>query len=234
MLPIFQLYQTAQEEIAHHFSEKKKQLKFEFFQGISKRYIVLPILNELMVLLPDIQLELSTAEMDTILDDVRENKADLAVTNIHECEDVGELKILPLLNIPGSVVISYLHPWMAKEFITAEDMSAMPVLYLSRKAGPDTKGFYGQLKASAYRFAPTYNAMLAQLELGKEYSVFPALFENIKDSGFKTFKLPPEFHINHTISLIYREDNPYAGYFEALTLLKKEIETQAEFLKIRI
>lgn len=222
MQPVCQLYQSAQQQVDNYLNRAKRALRVGFFQGIPKRRVIQPVLTELMVGLPDVQIELGSAEMDELYTSLRNHKIDLAIANVRPGEPIGDLVQIPLMALPCSIVISYLHPWMAKEQVTLEDMSQAPVLFLSRDNGPDRDGFYGDLKASSYQFAPTYNAMLAQLGVGRHYAVFPTLFENLNEIGLKAFPLPEAYHFDFSLSLVYHPDNRFADFFATLTCLQPQ------------
>lgn len=222
MQPVYQLYQTAQTQVAHYLDPSRHTLRVGFFQGIPKRQVLQPVLTELLTGLPNIQIELGSAEMDEIFANLRAGKTDLAITYVNPIETFPDLVQIPLLAIPCTIVVSYLHPWMVKESVTAEDMAGAPVLFLSRTNGPDKDGFYGNLRASSYRFAPSYNAMLAQLGIGQHYAVFPTFFENLGEIGLKAFPLPDEYHAEFSLSLLYRADSQFAGFFSTLDSLKED------------
>ncbi len=222
MQPVCQLYETAQAQVARYLDSSRQTLRVGFFQGIPKRRVIQPVVTELMVGLPDVQIELGSAEMDEVYTDLRSGKIDLAITNVNPVEALPDLVQIPLLSLPCKIVVSYLHPWMARQTITSEDMAAAPVLFLSRANGPDREGFYRNLKASSYHFAPTYNAMLAQLGTGQHYAVFPTLFENLAEIGLKTFPLPDEYSLEFSLALIYRPDSRFAEFFSTLAALQEE------------
>ena len=225
MKPVCQLYQGAQQHVDNYLNWSKHALRVGFFQGIPKRKVIQPVLTELMVGLPDVQIELGSAEMDELYDDLRNHKIDLAIANVRPGEPIDDLVQIQLMPLPCSVVISYLHPWMAKEQVTQEDLSSNSVLFLSRASGPDKDGFYGKLKAKSYHFAPTYNSLLAQLGVGRHYAVFPTLFENLNEIGLTTFPLPKELHFNFSLSLIFRPDNRFAPFFSTLNCLQSQFSS---------
>lgn len=220
MLPVHQLFQTAQAQVAQYLDSSRHTLRMGVFQSLPKRRVIQPILTELLIGLPNIQIELGSAEMDEIFSDLRAGKTDLAITYVNPVDPLPDLVQIPLLTIPCTVVVSYLHPWMVKETITAEDMAASPVLFLTRAGGPDKEGFYAALRASSCHFAPTYNSMLAQLGLGQHYAVFPTAFENLGEMGLRTFPLPDEYHAEFLLSLLYRADSRFAEFFSTLTVLQ--------------
>lgn len=224
MQPVHQHYQIARSQVSDYLNAAKQTLRVGFFQGVPKRKVIQPILTELMIGLPDVQIELGSAEMDEIYADLRSNKIDLAITNVKPDEKIPDLVQIPLLAMPCMIVVSYLHPWMAKETVGREDMAQAPVLFLSRASGPDKEGFYGELRAASYHFAPTYNAMIAQLGLGQHYAVFPTLFENLPEVGLKTFPLPDECRFEFSLALVYRPDNRFASFFSTLTSLQMDFQ----------
>jgi len=224
MQPVCQLYQAAKTQVAHYLDASRQTLRVGFFQGVPKRRVIQPLITELMIGLPNVQIELGSAEMDEIYADLRSGKTDIAITNVNPCDPLPDLVQIPLLSLPCSIVVSYLHPWMAKESVGVEDMASFPVLFLTRDSGPDKDGFYGNLRAASYHFAPTYNAMLAQLGTGRQYAVFPTLFENLSEIGLKTFPLPEECRFEFSLALLYRPDNRYAAFFETLISLRDEFQ----------
>ncbi len=224
MQPVYHLYRTAQDHVTHYLDATKQTLRVGFFQGVPKRRVIQPIITELMIGLPDVQIELGSAEMDEIYADLRSNKTDLAITNVKPDERIPDLIQIPLLAMPCMIVVSYLHPWMAKDSVGLEDMAQAPVLFLSRANGPDKEGFYGNLRAASYHFAPTYNAMIAQLVLGQYYAVFPTLFENLPEVGLKTFPLPDECKFEFSLALVYHPENRFAPFFSSLASLQSEFQ----------
>ena len=222
MQPVYQMYRTAQRQVEGYLDLSKQTLRVGFFQGVPKRKVIQPVLTELMIGLPNVQIELGSAEMDEIYADLRSGKTDIAITNVNPFDRLDDLVKISLLKLPCKIVVSYLHPWMAKENITVQDMKAAPVLFLTRANGPDKEGFYSKLQASSYQFAPTYNAMLAQLGTGQHYAVFPTLFENLAEVGLQTFPLPEECSMEFDLALVYRPNNRFADFFSTLTVLWEE------------
>lgn len=222
MQPVYQMYQTAQRQVEGYLDFSKQTLHVGFFQGVPKRKVIQPVLTELMIGLPNVQIELGSAEMDEIYADLRSGKIDIAITNVNPFDSLDDLVKIPLLKMPCKIVVSYLHPWMAKEAITRQDMESAPVLFLTRANGPDKEGFYSKLQASSYQFAPTYNAMLAQLGTGQHYAVFPTVFENLAEVGLQTFPLPEECSMEFDLALVYRSSNRFAQFFSTLTVLQED------------
>lgn len=224
MQPVYRMYQAAQRQVAEYLGTANPSLRIGFFQGIPKRQAIQPVIAEIVEQLPDVQIELGSAEMDEVYADLFGKKTDIAITYVNPIDDIGELVEIPLVTLSCSVVVSVLHPWAEKDSITIDDMETYPVLFLNRANGPDKVGFYGNMKAGSYHFAASYNAMLAQLGLGKHYGVFPVVFENLAEMGLKSFKLPAGCEAEFRLSLVYRQDSPYAEFFSSLDHLRDTFE----------
>ncbi|NTV89254.1 MAG: LysR family transcriptional regulator [Clostridiales bacterium] len=222
MQPVKALYDNAQNEVLKYLRKSEKQLRIVFFVAISKRYILLPIVNELMVRLPGVRVELEAAEMDETIQAVRNGKADLAITNFTEFERCDDLAAVTLATMPASIVISLYHPWMVRESVSKEDMEAMPILLLARDKEDEPDSFYSRIKASGYHKASNYNALLATLEIGKDYAVFPKMFEEMNEFSFRYFDLPEEYRFNCSRMLLFRKDSIYRELFEALNTVVDE------------
>ncbi len=216
MLPVKSRFDEAQYEIMKYLNRTEKKLRIDFFTAVSKQYTLLPIVNELMVKLPDVRIEMEAVEMDDTIEDIRNGKSDLAITQFIEYERCEDLEVIPLITMPASIIVSLYHPWVIKTSITKEDMEGMPLLLYSRRQEESPDSFYRHVKAADYHYTSNYNAMLATLELGRDYAVFPKMFENINQYHFKYFDLPKEYRFNCSVVLVYKKDNRFSSVFETL------------------
>lgn len=216
MLPVKSRFDEAQYEIMKYLNRTEKKLRIDFFTAVSKQYTLLPIVNELMVKLPDVRIEMEAVEMDDTIEDIRSGKSDLAITQFIEYERCEDLEVIPLITMPASIIVSLYHPWVIKTSITKEDMEQMPLLLYSRRQEESPDSFYRHVKAADYHYTSNYNAMLATLELGRDYAVFPKMFENINQYHFKYFDLPKEYRFDCSVVLVYKKDNRFSSVFETL------------------
>lgn len=220
MRPVCQLYQNAMLQTEQYLDTAKRNIRVSFFQGIPKSQVIQPVISELLTGLPDSQIEFGSADMDQIIDDLYNSKTDLAITYIRPVEHLPNLVQIPLSTAKSSIVVAPTHPWASKGAVTLEDMAREQVLFLARSHGPDKDGFYGNLKAASYHFAPDVNSMLAQLCLGRHYSVFPAENPLIADSGLISLPLPDGCSSDFCLVLLYRPDNQFASFFDSLKHLQ--------------
>lgn len=224
MMPVKTKFDEAQTEVLKYINRSEKKIRIEFFTAVSKQHTLLPIVNELMVKLPDVRVELEAVEMDQTLSNIRKGKSDLAITQLHEFEIYDDLEAVKLITMPASIVVSLYHPWMTKTAVTKEDMAKMPILLYSRSQEESMDSFYRNVQASSYHFSQNFNALLATLEMGKDYAVFPKMFENINEFQFRYFDLPESYRFECSIVVLYRKDNRYREVFETLkTIMQDEI-----------
>lgn len=228
MLPVYQLYLNVGMEVESYVSASSTVLKLGFFQGLPKKRVVLPIVEEILSRRPELKIELFSADMEAIYTELREKKTDLALTFVSPVDRIEDLKVLPLLELECSIVVSDQHPWAKKDRVTAEDMASQPVLFLSRRNGPDTEGFYSELKASSYHFINDSIAMVAQLGLGQHYAVFPSDFNALDGSGLVSLPLPEGMNAGFTLSLVHSPDAPLASFFDQLAGLQNSFGKPAD------
>ena len=220
MQTVHKLYKSASQQVESYLHSSKPGLRVGFFTGISKRRVIHPVITELLDTLPNTQIEMGSADMDQLYDDLRSGATDLAITYVNPVDTISDLVEIPLLTLSSSVVVSMNHRWAGREQLTLEELADEPVLFLSRSHGPDKCGFYSELKAASYHFTTNSDAMLAQLCLGQHYSVFPVALANISEHGLTSIPLPEATNAEFTLSLLYRPDSPYAEQFSALRKLQ--------------
>ncbi len=220
MLPVYQLYVKAGKEIENYLDSAAPLIRLSFFQGLPKKRVVLPVVEEIISRWPGLQIDLFSEDMELTYASLREKKADLALTYVSPVDHIADFNLIPLLELQCSIVISTQHPWAKKGSVTAEDMASQPVLFLSRQNGPDTEGFYSRLNASSYHYVKGSIAMMAQLGLGQHYAVFPATFDDLNESGLMTLPLPEGMDASFRLCLVYSPESPYASFFAGLTSLQ--------------
>ena len=225
MQPVYNAFISACQEIENYTNNEERSITMGFFHGLLNQQLVLPIVEEIKALRPRLQIELVSNDLEDVYDALRENKQDIALTYVSASDDIADLVAIPILKLQSKVVVSRNHPWASKEHITAEDMASHPVLLISRKNGPDKRGFYAELKASSYHYAKDTIALIAQLCMGQYYAVMPTIDMNeLGDSGLVSIPLPEDMDASFTLSFVYSPDNPHAEFFSQLGFLQKKFD----------
>lgn len=214
--PVRDDYIEAVKKVKTYLEDEQKNINILFFQPIPKAAVISEVTNCLLHEDANIHIHLDAGEIDDIYPRLLNGEADLVMTNKHDYEKWDkDIEIITLAQFPSQIVVSLLHPWAARESVTIEDMESNPVLLLQREK-LDEDGFYYKLQASERHYAPDFSTLFAYLNLGKEYAVFPPLFENAQTSNFKFIDLPKELTFNFEMVCAYRKDNPHAKLFDSL------------------
>lgn len=213
MLPVKQQYDIARQQVQQHIDGGDRVLRFEFFPAIHKRFVLFPVVDALMNELADTKIELNAVEMDSVFENIREGRSDLAISNLHEFEQLDDLQALPLMEAPAQIFVAPTHPWANRSAVTRQELEAMPVILFERALAHDAKSFYRNINSPARHMVSSYNAMLATLQLGTHYAVFPGMVENMKSYGFTALPLPGELQFGFRMALIFRPNHRHADTY---------------------
>lgn len=221
--PVQQQFELAEKQMKSYKSRQDKKLRIGFFQALPKDDLVVPLANFLSVLDPSVNITMVAGELDDAKDWLQQEKIDLAISNVHQFEQWPDTTFITLKQVPAQIIVSLFHPWVLKDQITARDMSESSMLFLERRHDLEQYSFYRQINCQERHFAPNFDSMLANLEIGTEYAVIPKAFENMQRAKFKYFDLPEEMRFNFSVACIYRNDSKFSKLFRELDKRKDEI-----------
>lgn len=197
-LPVKHTYDLAYSEVLAQFSSYSDIIRVGFFNGLPKQTLVTPWLNLIQTFLPSKKLEIISSDMDTLWHYLKMDKLDICLTNVDTAFPLDEYKYVPLLTVSAQVVISLNHPWAVKESITSQDMAQADMLQLHTGSSDfDGSGFYCEVVCKSIQTVRDFDSMLASLESGKQFAVFPPIFEFQAQANFKYFPLPKEYHLTY-------------------------------------
>lgn len=215
--PVQAGYYGAFERMQALLGEKQDSVRILFFNALPKAGVVSVVANCLLYYAPGTDIRLEATDFDPIYGRLKRGEADLCITNRHEYEHWEGLEAITLAKIPAQAVVSLLHPWAAREQqLTATDMARMPVLLLARRTPLEEDSFYRHIPAAEKHYAPDFATLLAYLDLGRDFAVFPRLFENARESKLRFLDLPDELGFSFEMVCAYRRDNLHAALFEKM------------------
>lgn len=221
-LPAWEEFQKASDSMEQYLQRRKRTVRIAFFQAISKKQVITPITNYLRACEKNLQVELLGGEIDEVIQWLYQGKCDLVITNIHEFEVWPDAEIISFVQTPAKITVSLYHPWIVKNEITVKDLEEMPILLLERKKELEKDSFYRNLKAKERLYAPNFNSLLANLEVGNCYAVIPKLFESMNQMGLQYLDLPKECEFFCRMVAVYRKDSRMAELFANLQNLAEE------------
>ena len=209
-------YENACQAVRRYVQSMGGTLRVAFFQAISKKEVVHPLVQYLQAAAPGLKVELIGGEIDEVNDWLRDGRADLLLTNVHEYEQWPGMTVIPFMTVPAQAIVSLYHPWVVLDKISCEDMARYPILLLERKKELEADSFYRRVKSRGRHYAPNFSSLLANLENDEHYAVFPRMFESMRWEGYKYFDLPDEYAFNFSMVAMYRTDSRFKQLFKIL------------------
>lgn len=220
--PVQEAFARAVDSVEAQMQRRKRSVRIAFFQAISKKEAIIPIMNYLRAQEPDLQVQLMGGEIDEVIEWLYQGKCDLVITNIHDFEVWPDAEIIPFVVTPAQITVSLYHPWMVKDKVTVEDMENMPILLLERKKKLERDSFYRNIKAKERMYASNFDSLLANLSACNCYAVIPKLFESMNQMGLRYLDLPQECRFNYRMAAIFKKGHRKTELFLQLRSLAED------------
>jgi len=179
-------------------------IRVGFFNGLPKNDLVTPVLAKLQRCSAGSQLELSSGDLAIVFQALREDKIDILLTNLAGA-DLRDYQTAVLQTRPAMIVISEGHPWAGRTQVTPEDLRLSPMLQFNRNDRPTGHSFYVDLGNTNVKYVSDFDTMLATLENGQYFAVFPQSFDFRDRAHFKYIELPEQFRFNYQTVLIAKK-----------------------------
>ncbi len=195
-------------------------LKVGFFSEIPKKKIILPIINMIKDISPELEMEFLAGSMDEAKQMLHEDKADIVITIAHDYEDWIDYERVNLIVSPAKIVVAPSHKWADKKNIPEEEMKESSILLLEMNRPEEVDSFYQKYSDSKRNFAKNFTSMVTTLELGRDFAVFPKMFNDMYNMNLIYFDLPEKMRFNYRLMCVAKRDNP-----------KKEVAVIMEGLK---
>ena len=219
---VMRKYAEACREVSAYKEQQKNKLKIGFFQAIPKKTVIYPVVQYLQAEDPKLQVEMFGGELDEVNDWLMSGTVDVVLTNTHQYEQWPGMKLVYFKRMPAKIIVSLYHPWVVKEKVTAEDMAKYPILLYERTKVLEPDSFYRNVCSNGRHFAPNFSSLLANLESGEHYAVFPKMFDSMQWDGYKYFDLPDEYRFEYATVAMYPKDSRFKGKLKVLDTMAEE------------
>lgn len=163
-----------------------------FFNGLPKNEVVSPWLQKLQRCSAGSQLELTSGDLLVLWKALSEDKLDMLLTNMDTHTDTSDYQVTVLLSMPAMVVVSVNHPWADRTKVTTEELRTSPMLQLQTSDRSVGHSFYRSMGNMSIKYVADFDTMLATLESGCYFAVFPQSFDFHERARFKYIELPAE------------------------------------------
>ena len=203
--------------------KKKQVVRLGFFGPLPKKELINPMIHTLISQFPEIDFQISTANMDELRDQLKDGKLDLVLTNAHDFEDWQGCEHIVFKSAPAQIVLSSKHHWVKekKKKITAKDMEPENIILMVKHGPYEFNSFYGKVKTMDRTMVPDFDSLMLELEKGKGFAVFPMVFNDVSGSGFVSYDLPDEYRFNFRTMCSYRKSNKDPEVRKVFNYIKK-------------
>lgn len=204
-------------------SDKHSLIRIGIFAALPKNNLLNPIMQDLTAEFPDIDFDISTNNMDGLRDDVKNGVIDMAITNAHDFEDWQGCERINFAIVPAQIVVSEKHKWVKekKKKISASDMAGEDILLMIKHGPYEFNSFYQKVKTRTRNMTPDFDTLMMRLETGKEFAVFPRVFNDMENSKFVYFDLPDEYSFNFRTMCACKKSNPNPAVEKVFKFIKE-------------
>lgn len=204
-------------------SKRVKQIRLGVFNALSRKRVVMPIVNSILANYPNQDVSVRMCDMSTLKRDMQNGQLDICITTAHETEpDWNNNVMIPLKKFPAHVAVSQYHPWYVREEITVEDMQGSNYIKMSMPFELSSDIFERIPCKSKYE-VENYETLCLMLEQGDYFTIMTSEIDSFCEKGGKTFNLPWEpfdFHL----ALMYGKNNPHVFLPELCQFIQEIFE----------
>lgn len=226
-LPVHEEFGKACAKTESYLLSKKETIRIGFFQAISKKEVINPIIQYLKSLDQNMQVEVAAGELDEVNNWLMTERIDLSITNIHEFEKWDNINILPFMESAAQIVTSLFHPWVYKTEVTKSDLNEMPLILIKREKSLGEDEYCRNIKGKERKFVTNFNSMLANLELDNNFAVMPKLFESMKWSSLHYIDLPDGYKFYFKTVAMYLPGNRFEKHLANLQSITDKIRMES-------
>lgn len=171
-----------------------KTVKIGIFSALPKEQMITPFVTFLLGHFPSYHLGLELMTGEEGRQKLESGQIDLLLTHIHEEERWDGFERLVFQSFPAQVCVSLMHAWTMKDKVTREDLAGETLIRLQPErpvyAVPRNESFYETIPCKNAVNVRNFDTMVALLEQGGAFAVFPMFFSNMEHMHYKAFPYP--------------------------------------------
>lgn len=195
------------EKIKNFIKNTKKVIRIGYFSALPKNEIVTPLVNSIKNLFTEMDIEIFTGTMDQIKFMLDEGKIDIGVTNAHDYEDWIGYDRINIKSMPAQIIVAPSHPWADKKEVTEEEMKEGSILLLERMRPLEHNSFYKNVEVKSKHYSKDFDSMITTLEMGRDFGVFPKVFNDMYKADFVYIDLPPKYKFYYRTMCVAKGDS---------------------------
>ncbi len=208
-------------------ADNKKEIHIGIFSALPQENLVTPMVSFFLAAFSAYQINLNLVELDQGRRLMREGKLDLLLTNTHDEDAWAGRQMFCLNEHTAQVIVSLYHPWALKTEITREDMAGEIFLKMKMDGDhyhvPREESFYENIPCRERQEVDNFHTLLALLQQGEAFAVFPKAFSYMDQAKMKYFDYPGQTFGFYT-AMIYNPDLNHGEIDQAVAELAEEFE----------
>lgn len=161
---------------------------------------------------PEIKLSMESSDLDPLIQELNDDKIDVCFVTHVDSKYLPGLQSKTILKDPLMVVVSPTHPLAAKESITLEELSGIPMIAFNHKENPITNDFHRQIfkKANAvYNIqfeVPNIETAMFYVGINNGSFIIPSHLAPMAN-GLVTIPISDE-RCSISLNLLWKKSNP--------------------------
>ena len=217
--PILRDIRQGSEELQEFVKNKKNTLKMGYFNGLSYKRVIAPIVQEFDKKFPEIRIDMLAADIGVIRDLLTEDSIDMAVTLLNGSDDWLGVEYFSLHKEPMKIVVSNNHPWYMRDEVGMKEIMEEKMIVFENRPLFGEESFLPDIVTAGrvpVRNMDTYRGVLEQ---GKVFGIISDLHGRM-EGEFKLFPLPEEYAADTRLIIAHKKLHPLVSKIKAL----KEVE----------
>ena len=189
------------------FTSPAKELKIGFFSLLPKADIVNKIINHIAFYHKGYKFQIISGEMTELHTMLLNREIDFCITATNDHEDWSGCRIFKCRTFPAKLVVSLLHPWNIRTEISKVDIENGSIVLLSDDRYLKPSSIYKNIITKDRTMVSDFDALIASLEIGENFTISPEEFNGAKEAQLKFFDLPEDMRFNCYWICACRDDN---------------------------
>ena len=178
---------------------KKDTLRIGYFNGISYKRVVAPIINGILDQRPGLRIDMLSTDIGLIRELLEQDSIDLAIALMFDENDWEHVTCVPLFDAPLKIIVSDKHPWYSLDTVSLEQIADAPMLVYENRPLEGNEAFLHNLKVRERIPVRNVDTYMNLLERGDAFGIVGDIYSR-REGNFRLLPLPS--HINATAKVI--------------------------------
>lgn len=197
---------------------KKNTINLGYFNALSYRQCVYPIIDTLNAQHPNLHTEVLATDLGHVKQLLYSDKLDLIVTIMIDEAEWDDVSHATLMTTPFKILVSDKHPWHHKEFVTADDVKNESLLVYTS----GSPYFFSNMDVKERVHCYNFDSYITRLEDGDAFGIVADIYSK-REGNFRLLDLPECYQASCSIALAYRKEHPLRKVFQSLYEKKSNI-----------